>query len=48
MRFDEGFQLFLGALAPGYLDTTMTKQTLDSVLDGLHDRVKKNVMDKLR
>eukprot|EP00904_Undaria_pinnatifida_P008197 jgi/Undpi1/4507/HiC_scaffold_18.g07861.m1 len=48
MRFDEGFQLFLGALAPEYLDTTMAKQTHNSVLDGLHDRVKRNAMDKLR
>lgn len=48
MRFDDGFQLFLGAWAHEYLETPMAKQTFNSVLDNLHDRVNKNMMDDLR
>ena len=48
MRFDDGFQLFLGALAPEYVHTTMAKETFNSVLGTLYDRVKKNVLDDLR
>ena len=48
MRFDDGFQLFLGALAHEYVHTTMAKETFNSVLGTLYDRVKKNVLDDLR
>ena len=48
MRFDDGFQLFVGALAPEYVHTTMAKETFNSVLGTLYDRVKKNVLDDLR
>ena len=48
MRFDDVFQLFLGALAPEYVHTTMAKETFNSVLGTLYDRVKKNVLDDLR
>ena len=48
MRFDDGFQLFVGALAPEYVHTTMAKETFNSALGTLHDRVKKNVLDDLR
>ena len=48
MRFDDGFQLFVGALAPEYAHTTMAKETFNSVLGTLSDRVKKNVLDDLR
>ena len=48
MRFDDGFQLFLGALAPEYVHTTMAKETFNSVLGTLYDRMKKNVLDDLR
>ena len=41
MRFDDGFQLFVGALAPEYVHTTMAKKTFNSVLGTLYDRVKK-------
>ena len=41
MRFDDGFQLFVGALAPEYVQPTMAKETLC-------DGVKKNVLDDLR
>ena len=37
MRFDDGFQLFVGALAPEYVHTTMTKETFNSVLGTLYD-----------
>ena len=47
MRFD-GFQLFVGALDPEYVHTTMAKETFNSVLGTLYDRVKKNVLDDLR
>ena len=46
--FDDGFQLFVGALAPEYVHTTMAKETFNSVLGTLYDRVKKNVLDDLR
>ena len=48
MRFDDGFQHFVGALAPEYVHTTMAKETFNSVLGTLYDRVKKNVLDDLR
>ena len=48
MRFGVGFQLFVGALAPEYVHTTMAKDTVNSVLGTLYDRVKKNVLDDLR
>ena len=48
MRFDDGFQVFVGALAPEYVHTTMAKKTFNSVLGTLYDRVKKNVLDDLR
>ena len=48
MRFDDGFQLFVGALAPEYVHTAMAKETFNSVLGTLYDRVKKNVLDDLR
>ena len=48
MRVDDGFQLFVGALAPEYVPTTMAKETFNSVLGTLYDRVKKNVLDDLR
>ena len=48
MRFDDGFQLFVGALAPEYVHTTMAKETFNSVLGTFYDRVKKNVLDDLR
>ena len=48
MRFDDGFQLFLGALAPEYVHTIIAKETFNSVLGTLYDRVKKNVLDDLR
>ena len=37
MRFDDGFQLFVGALAPEYVHTTMAKKTFNSVLGTLYD-----------
>ena len=48
MRYDDRFKLFVGALSPEYVDTTMSQSTFDKILTTLHDRVKKNVMDKLR
>ena len=48
MRFDDGFQLFVGALALEYVHTTMATETFNSVLGTLYDRVKKNVLDDLR
>ena len=48
MRFDDGFQLFVDALAPEYVHTTMAKETFNSVLSTLYDWVKKNVLDDLR
>ena len=48
MPFDDGFQLFLGALAPEYVHKTMAKETFYSVLGTLYDRMKKNVLDDLR
>ena len=48
MRFDDGFKRFVGALAPEYLNTTMAKETFNSILGTLLDTVKKNVMDDLR
>ena len=48
MRFDDGFQPFVGALAPEYVHTTMAKETFNSVLGTLYDRVKQNVLDDLR
>ena len=47
MRFDDGFQRFVGALAPEYVHTTMAKDTFNSVLGTLYDRVEKNVLDDL-
>ena len=41
MRFDDGFQLFVGALAPEYVHTTIAKETFNSVLGTVYDRVKK-------
>ena len=38
----------MGALAPEYVHTTMAKETFNSVLGTLYDRVKKNVLDDLR
>ena len=48
MRFDDGFQLVVGALAPEYIHTAIAKETLNSVLGTLYDRMKKNVLDDLR
>ena len=48
MRFDDGFQLHVGALALEYFHTTMAKETFNSVLGTLYDRAKKNVLDDLR
>lgn len=48
MRYDDGFKLFVGALSPQYVDTTMSPSTFDKTLDTLYERVKKNVMDDLR
>ena len=48
MRFEDGFQLFVGALAPEYIYMTMAKETFNSVLGTLYDRVKKNLLDDLR
>ena len=48
MRYDDGFKLFVGALSPEYVDTTMPQSTSGKTLTTLHDRVKKNVMDDLR
>ena len=48
MRFDDGFQLHVGALALEYFHTTMAKETFNSVLGTLYDGVKKNVLDDLR
>ena len=48
MRFDDGFQLFVGALAPEYVHTTIAKETFNSVLGTVYDRVKKNALDDLR
>ena len=48
MRYDDGFKLFVGALAPEYVNTAMVKKTFNTILATLHDRVKKNVMDGLR
>ena len=47
MRFDNVVQLFVGALAPDYVHTTTAKETFNSVLDTLYDRVKKNVQGDL-
>ena len=48
MLFDDGFQLFVGVLSPEYVNTTMAKETFNSVLSTLYDWVKKNVLDDLR
>ena len=48
MRFGDGLQLFVGALAPDYVHTTMAKETFNSVLGTLYERVKNNVLDGLR
>lgn len=48
MRHDEGFKLFVGALAPQYVETTMSDETFNKVLDSLFKSVKQNVMDDLR
>ena len=48
MRFDDGFQLFVGALAPEYVHTTMAKKIFNSVLGTLYDSVKNNVLEDLR
>ena len=37
MRFDDGFQLFVGALVPEYVHTTMAKETSNSVLGTFYD-----------
>lgn len=48
MRYDDGFKLFLGALSPQYVDTTMAPSTFNKVLDNLYDRVKQSTADDLR
>ena len=48
MRYDDGLKLFVGALSPEPVDTTMSQSTFDMALNTFHDRVKKNVMDDLR
>ena len=49
MRFDDGFQLFVGLrLSPEYVNTTMARETFDKYLDTLHDRVKATAVDELR
>ena len=48
MRYNDGFKLFVGALSPEHVDTTITQSTFDKTLTTLHDRVKKNVVDDLR
>ena len=35
MRFDDGFQLFVSALAPEYVHTTMAEEAFNSVLGTL-------------
>ena len=37
MPFDDGFKLFVGAVAPEYVHTTMAKETFNSVLGTLYD-----------
>ncbi|CAB1106218.1 unnamed protein product [Ectocarpus sp. CCAP 1310/34] len=48
MRYDDGFKLFVGALSPQYVDTTMAATTFNKLLDTLHDRMKQAVVDDLR
>ena len=48
MRYDGGFNLFVGILSPEYVDSTMFTTTFDKTLDTLYDRVKKTVLDGLR
>ena len=48
MRFDDGFQLVVGALAPEYIHTAIAKETLNSVLGTLYDRMKTDVQGDLR
>ena len=48
MRYDDGFKLFVGALSPPYVDTTMSADTFNKVLDTLHDTVKQTTMDDMR
>ena len=38
----------MGTLAPEYVHTTMAKETFNSVLGTLYERVKNNVLDGLR
>eukprot|EP00752_Nemacystus_decipiens_P004552 g4156.t1 len=50
MWVDDGFKLFVGAVAPQYryVDTTMAPSTFNKLLDTLYDRMKQGVMDDLR
>lgn len=48
MRYDDGFQLFVGRLSPEYVNTMMAPKTFDKNLDILRDRVKANAVDDLR
>ena len=47
MPFDDGFKLFVGAVAPEYVHTTMAKETFNSVLGTLYDRVTKKSTGQL-
>ena len=48
MLCDDGLKLFVGALSPESVGTTLSQSTLYKTLTTLYDRVKKNVMDDLR
>lgn len=48
MRHDDGFKLFLGALSPDYVESTMSNDTFDKNLDTLYSRVKTSIVDDLR
>lgn len=48
MREDDGYKLHIGALAPGYVETTMSDGTFSAILDGLYDEVREDVKAGIR
>ena len=47
MRYDEGYELYVGTWSPSYVETAMSNTTFDSILSGIYtetcDEVKRGL-----
>ena len=38
MRYDEGYELYVGTWSPSYVETAMSNTTFDSILSGIYTK----------